>query len=193
MKRRIFPAFMFACLLMLAGCNHAPGFYNEAPFEADIQETPDCVGAAAPASETEPETEELCLPENLPEVLASAGDVDGSGGYLMIGAMPEADIALYCDNLEERNSAYIRYGEHFQRFGQEAWTDPAVLPELDWRDWDEDGTMELVVKYLRHEGTFFDGESVSPGLVYELVVYKWDETRWTDIHFSSGGPPQTVK
>lgn len=62
-----------------------------------------------------------------------------------------------------------------------------IFPELSFEDWDGDGMKELVVKYLRHEGSYFDGNSVSPGLVYELVIYEWDGERWDDMHFSSGG------
>lgn len=128
------------------------------------------------------------LPENLPDTPATAESLTGEGGYLLLGCLPEADIALYCDNLEERNQVYLRYGEAFQKFEQKVWTDPTVLPELSVQDQDEDGVKEIAVRYLRHEGEYFDGETTSPGLVCEFVIYRWDENKWTDIHFSSSGP-----
>lgn len=142
-----------------------------------IQEQP----STAPAGDLLP------LPEDLPTELAHADDLDGAGGYLLIGQVPEADIALYCDNDQIRSQVYIRFGTHFQAFGQEAWIDPTLLPEVSWTDWDGDGERDLVVDYLRHQGTYFDGTTTSPGIVGEQVVYQWDGSRWTDLHFFSGG------
>lgn len=132
------------------------------------------------------------VPEGLPETLASADDLDRNGGYLLIGKITEPEIALYCDNNATRNKVYIRYGEHFQAFDQEAWLDPTVLPELS-ADTDEEGVLTLTVKYLRHEGTYFDGETSSPALVCEQVLYRWENDAWTDIHITSGGPMQTAE
>lgn len=162
------------CLLALAGCGGARTAGS--PPEKERMERK---VSAAPKPEGG-EEENQCPPE-LPTALASASDLDGGGGYLLLGET--ADIALYCDNLEERSQAYIRYGDAFQAFRQEAWTDPSVLPELSWSE----ATGELTVKYLRHEGVYFDGETRSLGLVYEMVLYQWDGTRWTDVHFTSGG------
>lgn len=152
---------------------------------------PDTASTLAPLVETTimPMLEETSsLPKDLPGKLATPEDLTGKGGYLLLAEIPEEDIALYCDNLEERNQVYIRYGEHFQAFDQQVWTDPTVLPELTWGDWDEDGKQDLSAKYLWHEGIYFDGEKTSPGLVYEFVVYQWEKEQWTDIHFTSGGP-----
>jgi len=164
-----------ALVFALVGCSS----------QSDISATP------APLVETAvfPIPEETSsLPKDLPDKLAEANDLTGEGGYLLLGEIPEEDIALYCDNLEDRNHVYLRYGEHFQTFEQQVWTDPTILPELAWDDWDGDGKPDLSVKYLRHEGIYFDGEKTSPGLVYEFVVYQWKEGRWIDIHFTSGGP-----
>lgn len=129
---------------------------------------------------------ELTLPDNLPTTLATESDINGEGGYLLLGSIPDENIAIYCDNSEERNQVYIRYGDHFQAFEQKAWEDPTILPELEWTDWDGDGNKDLIVKYLRHEGTYFDGETSQPGIVYEKVVYQWNGESWTDIHFTAG-------
>ncbi len=183
MKRNVAFALALALLLALAGCEKKPDGSQTTPGPAPTPTPP--AEAAAPEEADE-------LPDALPDKLATAEDLTGEGGYLLLGEVPEEDIALYCDNLEERNRAYIRYGEHFQTFDQQVWPDPTVLPELTWDDWDEDGQRELTVKYLRHEGTYFDGEKYEPGLVYEQVVYEWDEAQqtWTDIHFHSSGPVQ---
>lgn len=134
------------------------------------------------------DVKEMPLPENLPTTLASAKDINAGGGYLLIGELPEENIRLYCDNSEERNKVYIQYEEHFQMFEQKALIDPTILPELNYTDWDEDGVMDLVVDYLRHEGTYFDGKTNLPGVVGERVVYQWNGEQWMDIHFTSGGP-----
>ncbi len=193
-------AFVLALALVraLAGCDKKPDGAQTTPSSAPTPTPP--VGSAAPE-----ETDER--PDDLPDELATAEDLTGEGGYLLLGkayapiACPRPtpteetpeEVALYCDNLEERNRVYLQYGEHFQAFEQLAWPDPTVLPELTWDDWDEDGERELTVKYLRHEGTYFDGEKYEPGLVYEQVVYQWDEAQqtWTDIHFHSSGPNRT--
>lgn len=191
MKKAIIMAFILVYVLILGGCSLTSHSIEETVSDftknIDQQEILEDIQEPTPAPDVELDRKELM--EYLPTTLAKMEDIDGSGGYLLIGEIPEADIALYCDNLEDRDMAYIRYGEHFQAFQQKAWMDPTVLPELDWQDWDDDGAMELVVKYLRHEGTFFDGQSASPGLVCEMVVYKWDENQnqWTDIHFYSSG------
>ena len=129
----------------------------------------------------------LQLPNDLPVKLATSSDInDGESRYLLLGKIPNENIAIYCDNSEERNRVYIQYGEHFQMFEQKAWEDPTILPEIAWEDWDEDGNKDLIVKYLRHEGTYFDGETFSKGIVYEEVVYQWNGEYWTDIHFYAG-------
>lgn len=122
-------------------------------------------------------------PDSLPTTLATESDINSEGGYLLLGNIPDENIAIYCDNSKERNRAYIQYGEHFQAFEQKAWEDPTIFPELEWKDWDGDGNMDLIIKYLRHEGTYFDGETSQPGIVYEEVVYQWNGKSWTDIHF----------
>lgn len=191
MKKIIIMSITLAYVLILGGCNPTSNFTEETVSDftenIDQQEILEDMQKLTPAPDMEPDRKELM--EDLPTTLAKMEDIDGSGGYLLIGEIAEPDIALYCDNSEDRNMAYIRYGEHFQAFQQKAWIDPTVLPELDWQDWDDDGAMELVVKYLWHEGTYFDGQSASPGLVCEMVVYKWDENQnqWTDIHFYSSG------
>ena len=111
------------------------------------------------------------------------------GDYLMIGELPEKDIYLYCDNQEEKKQVYIRFQNNFQRFDLQDECDFSILPELTMEDWDEDGQEDLVVKYFRYKGEYFDGERVLPGVVYELVVYQWSGNQWEDIHFYSGGGP----
>lgn len=191
MKKQSFMAFALAYVLILGACSPISHATEETVSDftesTDQQEMSGDIHKLTPASDMESERKEPI--EDLPTALAKMEDIDGSGGYLLIGEIAEADIALYCDNSEDRDMAYIRYGEHFQAFQQKAWIDPTVLPELDWQDWDDDGAMDLVVKYLWHEGTYFDGQSASPGLVCEMVVYKWDENQnqWTDIHFYSSG------
>lgn len=117
--------------------------------------------------------------------MASAEDLNDAGGYLLIGAVPEEDISIYCENAETRDWVYIRYGTHIQSFRQEAWADPTILPRVEWQDWDGDGNNELVVDYLRHEGEYFDGKAASTGVVGERVVYRWDGEKWTELHFSN--------
>jgi len=174
MKRNLVLALAFILAFTLTGCGGEPAEPASAP---------------APLTETaEPSAPEETVPDGLPDTLASEEDLTGEGGYLLLGEIPEEDIALYCDNLEERNQVYLRYGEHFQSFEQPVWSDPTVLPELSWEDWDEDGQMDLCVKYLRHEGVYFDGEKNTPGLVHEFVVYQWKDGQWIDLHFTSGGP-----
>lgn len=191
MKKQSFMAFALAYVLILGGCSpisHATEeTFSDFTENIDQQEILGDIQKLTSVPDRESERKEPM--EDLPTALAKMEDMDGSGGYLLIGEIVAADIALYCDNSEDRDMAYIRYGEHFQAFQQKAWIDPTVLPELDWQDWDDDGAMELVVKYLRHEGTYFDGQSASPGLVCEMVVYKWDENQnqWSDIHFYSSG------
>lgn len=124
-------------------------------------------------------------PSSLPSELASTDDLNYDGGYLLIGEVPEEDIGVYCENVEVRDRVYIRYGTHIQSFQQEAWVDPTILPRVEWKDWDGDGKNELVIDYLRHEGEYFDGETTSPGIVGEQVVYRWDGDKWTDIHFTA--------
>lgn len=131
-------------------------------------------------------------PEGLPTALATPEDMDGSGGYLLLGEVPEADVALYCENDEARSRACLRYGTHFQAFDQQACPDPTVLPQLLWADWDGDNQPDLTVRYLRHEGVYFDGKDYSPGLVCEEVVYLWEGDHWKDLHFRSSGPLKTA-
>ncbi len=191
MKKAIIMAFTLLYVLILGGCSLTSHSMEKTVSDftenIDQQEILGDIQKLTLVPDRESDRKEPM--EDLPTALAKMEDIDGSGGYLLIGELAEADIALYCDNSEDRDMAYIRYGEHFQAFQQKALIDPTVLPELDWQDWDDDGAMELVVKYLRHEGTYFDGQSASPGLVCEMVVYKWDENQnqWTDIHFYSSG------
>lgn len=192
MKKLITFMITSVCVLILSACNHSQN--------SDIEELSETVteGKAVQEEQTDitqdtsliDDETDLILIGELPTVLATAEDINGNGGYLLIGEIAEADISLYCDNLAERNKAYIRYGKHFQTFEQNVWADATILPELDWTDWDGDGSMDLVIKYLRHEGTYFDGEASMPGLVCEEVVYQWDGGQWADIHFSSGGTMQ---
>ena len=181
--------FVLGLLLMAActctGCGHAAGSREQAPDSSRREAPSPSVNSAQASPADAPDL--LSLPDGLPTAPAAPGDLDASGGYLLLGEIPEEDLALYCDNAPERTRAYLRYGESFQAFDQDAWADPTILPELEWADWDEDGTMDLIVKYLRHQGAYFDGTTTLPGLVCEEVVYQWDGSRWTDIHFYSGG------
>lgn len=178
MKKCITFIVLMTCMLRLVACGQ-----QQAQEKENLSETTtisDDKMEVAPAGNDDGV---LQLPDNLPMNLATSLDINGEGGYLLLGNIPDEGIAIYCDNLEERNQVYIQYGEHFQMFEQKAWEDPTILPELDWEDWDEDGNMDLIVKYLRHEGTYFDGKTSSPGTVYEEVVYQWNGACWTDIHF----------
>lgn len=178
------------CLILaLTGCGTV-SVTDESPSKSSAsvqrqEQTP------APDSITQ-ENGQLALPEDLPAVLAAPEDIGGEGAYLLLGELPEEDIALYCDNSSQRQQVYLRCGEHFQAFTENPWPDPTILPELTWTDWDGDGTPDLLVRYLRHEGTYFDGESLSPGLVCQEVVYQWDGQQWNDIHFYSGGVCQSA-
>ena len=49
----------------------------------------------------------LQLPDNLPTNLAISSDINGEGGYLLLGKIPEENIAIYCDNSVETNQVYI--------------------------------------------------------------------------------------
>jgi len=199
MKRNVVFALAIVSVFALIGGNSKPNRTQATlpavdPSSAGMETSktkPDTATTPAPPAETTiiPLLEDTSsLPKDLPDELATEEELTGKGGYLLLGEIPEEDIAVYCDNLEERRQVYIRYGEHFQAFEQQVWPDPTVLPELIWDDWDEDGREELSVKYLRHEGIYFDGEKTSPGLVYEFVVYQWENEQWRDIHFTSGGP-----
>lgn len=144
-----------------------------------------CWLGEAPTLRPAPAPPARTLPADLPDTLARAEGLDRSGGYLLLGVLPELDIALYCDNAQVRDTAHLRYGEHFQSFDQEIWSDPTVLPRLTWSDGADGALPGLAVHYLSHQGTFFDGERYHPGLAGEEVVCQWDGTQWTDVHFRS--------
>lgn len=167
---------LMACMLGLVAC-------EQQQVQEKFSETTTINDNSAESILAENDNGELQLPDSLPTILTTESDINGEGGYLLLGNIPDENIAIYCDNSEERHRVYIQYGEHFQAFEQKAWEDPTILPELEWKDWDGDGNMDLIVKYLRHEGTYFDGEASQPGIVYEEVVYQWNGEAWTDIHF----------
>ena len=196
-KTAIVLSIALAAALALAGCQAEAGAENSketAPgnpvIESNLSVMDDSMAndSAQQPSETETgstdDTDNIDL-SSLPSELASAEDLTGNGGYLLIGQVPDEDIGIYCDNAETRDLVYIRYGTHIQSFQQEAWADPTILPRVEWEDWDGDGKKDLVIDYLRHEGEYFDGETTSPGVVGEKVVYQWDGEKWTDIHFSN--------
>lgn len=168
-KKQFAGILVFACIFILTGC--APA---SAPEEDPFPEEPAVSDPGALPEEGEGEAE-LPLPENLPKTLADESDLDENGGYLLLGEVPEADIALYCDNAAERNYAYLRCGEHFQAFPEDVWPDPTVLPELAWNE----ETGELTILYYRHQGTYFDGESCSPALVHYEKIYTQEGSQWT--------------
>lgn len=181
MKKYIAFIMFTICMLVLAA--YGPQQAQENENLSESASIPDADKESAPVYDNHGV---LPLPENLPVNLATPSDVDDKGGYLLLGSIPDEKVAIYCTNSEDRNQVFIQYGEHFQMFPQKAWEDPTILPELTWADWDEDGTMDLIIKYLRHEGTYFDGETSSSGTVYEEVIYQWNGEYWTDIHFCAG-------
>ena len=175
-------AWIFSAALLLTGCGR-----EEAGPVPDGEERLCAVNPEGSSNAGE-------LPPDLPTALASEADLTGEGGYLLLGEAAEGEIGLYCDNAKERTQVYLRYGTHFQAFSQSGvWTDPDLFPKVAWYDWDGDGAADLVVDYLRYEGVYFDGETASPGIVGEQVVYQWDGAQWTDLHFGSGGPDGGVE
>lgn len=185
---------MLAAIPVLTGCQSGIGNAGYAATGNVIASSntenkdTDGIKTTQPADDDLPDDAETLDLSLFPSVLASAKDLNGDGGYLLIGEVPEEDIGIYCDNSEIRDRVFIRYKSHIQSFQQDAWVDPTILPKVEWLDWDNDGKDDLVIEYLRHEGEYFDGESTSPGVVGEYVIYQWDGEKWTDVHFYSQAP-----
>lgn len=112
---------------------------------------------------------------DLPTEVEPAGNISSVDGPVCLALLSDADIGLYGDG-DPTAGVLLRKGDYVQFFPQTYATARYTLPELNWADIDGDGENELAVKYLV--------EDTEGDIVYELHIYEWDGTAWTDHPFT---------
>lgn len=176
MKKPILPVLLCALTLLSACGKEEP--LNWTPTPATPQPT-----TTIPAEDEAPWAS--LTVDDLPTALATPSDlfsVDSSQVYLL-GCKLSEELYLYGLNADYGGGILLRRGEALTHFDQDfASPDAPALPELYLIDTDGNGQEELAVRYLM--------EAQGDRIAYDLHVYRWEESDWSDLPVTHEGCAQ---